>query len=244
MPRRVIMLAALAAMLCAPAVAQGDAFDDVFRDYAKHGKIRPCEHTAAELRSAKRQVPNDIEQYAPDFPDALDQALEDRARSGCAKAGAAGGGGSAAGGAGASGTSSGTAAGAAPTAAGAGSAAGAAATPAGTPAPPAPGSAASVPQPPGAAQPAPPASDGAIVNAAQRTAARGADGVPAPLIALAVLGALVLIALLVWGLARFFAWDPAWLAGARHATQEAGWHVSGLWDDFTDWLRPGRRGAT
>jgi hypothetical protein len=63
------------------------------------------------------------------------------------------------------------------------------------------------------------------------------------LVVLAVLGGLLLLGLLAWGLARFFAWDPAWLAGARHAVAEAGWRTSGAWADFSDWLRRGRTAA-
>jgi cobalamin biosynthesis Mg chelatase CobN len=220
------MLAVLAGALAAPAAAQADAFEDVFADYQKDAKIDPCAHSQAELRAAKGKVPNDIEQYAPDFPDALDEALEARARTSCAK----------------------------PTG-------GAAAAVATTPTQPAPvatapentqqpetetvaGGATTVPQPPGTAQPAQAAADDAIVNAASGEADKGADDIPAPLIALAVLGAIVLLVLLVWGTARFFAWDPAWVQGSRHAIAEAGWRAGGLWDDFTDWLRPGRRGAS
>lgn len=82
-----------------------------------------------------------------------------------------------------------------------------------------------------------------VFAGASAPAIRGAAEPSAPLMALAIVGGLVLVGLLLWGLARFFAWDPAWLAGARHAVQEAGWQASGLWDDFTDWLRPGRRGG-
>lgn len=220
------MLAVLAGALAAPAAAQADAFEDVFADYQKDAKIDPCAHDQADLRAAKGKIPNDIEQYAPDFPDALDEALEARARTTCPKKGEA--------------------------------AAAAATTSATTqPAPVATapentqqqtetvaGGATTVPQPPGTAQPAQVADDDAIVNAAQTDADKGADDIPAPLILLAVVGAIVLLVLLVWGTARFFAWDPAWVQGSRHAIAEAGWRAGGLWDDFTDWLRPGRRGAS
>ena len=216
MVRRAFMLAALAGALAAPAVAHADAFSDVFADYQKDGRIDPCAHSPSDLRAAKGKIPNDIEQYAPDFPQALDEAAEDRARSACPTTGNAA---------------------PAPTT-----------TTTATPAAPAPTATAdggaptaTVPSPPGSAQPAPVAADGAIVNAAARSADPGASEPPAPLIVLAVLGALVLLGLLLWALARFFAWDPGWLAGSRHAVQEAGWRAGGLWDDFTDWLRPGRR---
>ena len=85
MLRRTAILAALAGVLAVPAVASADAFDDVFADYQKDGRIDACKHSERDLKAARGQVPNDIEQYAPDFPAALDEALEDRARSGCAK---------------------------------------------------------------------------------------------------------------------------------------------------------------
>src|SRR4051794_37185768 len=84
--RIVLCLAALLA-LALPAVAFADAFDDVFADYQKDGKIDACKHSDKALRDARRQIPNDIEQYAPDFPDALDEAREKRARGECAKGG-------------------------------------------------------------------------------------------------------------------------------------------------------------
>jgi len=223
MLRRALMLAVLAGALALPASAHADPFTDVFADYQKDGRIDACAHSLADLRAAKGDVPNDIEQYAPDFPEALDGALEDRARSACPSSG--------------------------------GAAAATATTPAQTTPPPAaepadptattelsaPGT--TVPSPPGSAQPAEPAADGAIVNAAAQSPDEGADRIPAPLIVLAVVGGLVLLCLLVWGVARYFAWDPEWLRAARHAVAEAGWRAGGLWDDFTDWVRPGRRGA-
>jgi hypothetical protein len=221
MLRRALTLAVLAGVLAAPAAAQADAFTDVFADYQKDGRIDPCAHSQADLRAAKGKVPNDIEQYAPDFPAALDEAAEDRARSACPESGGA---------AGAT-TTTGGATGAED------------ASPGGKPSTELTAPTSTVPTPPGSAQPVAAAADGAIVNAAARTPERGAADTPAPLIALAIVGGLVLLGLLLWGVARFFAWDPAWLAGARHAVQEAGWHAGGLWDDFTDWLRPGRRGG-
>jgi hypothetical protein len=212
------MLAVLAGALAAPAAAQATAFDDVFADYQKDGRIDPCAHALGDLRAAKGKIPNDIEQYSPDFPDALDAAIEDRARSACPT-----------GGAGATTTSATTQG--QPTATVADPVSTTELTAAAT----------TVPQPPGTAQPSQSAADGAIVNAASRTPDRGADEVPVPLVVLAIVGGLVLLGLLVWGLARFFAWDPAWAAGSRHAVAEAGWRAGGLWDDFTDWLRPGRR---
>ena len=54
-----------------------------------HGAVAPQPRREADLRAAKGKIPNDIEQYAPDFPDALDEALEARARTSCPKEGGA-----------------------------------------------------------------------------------------------------------------------------------------------------------
>ena len=82
---RILPLVIAVLCLAAPASAFADAFDDVFADYQKDGRIDACKHSDDALKSARRQIPNDIEQYAPDFPDALDQALERRARGDCDK---------------------------------------------------------------------------------------------------------------------------------------------------------------
>src|SRR5688500_14536750 len=82
---RLAVLAALAAVaaLAGPAPAVADPFDDVFADYQRDAKIDPCSHTPEDLQQAKRDIPNDIEQYAPEFPAALDAAMEERARTTC-----------------------------------------------------------------------------------------------------------------------------------------------------------------
>ena len=80
------LLAALAA-LCLPLAlapaAHADAFDKIFKEYQSTGKITACKYTEAELKEAKGEVPNDIEAYAPDFPNALEGALEQRAGGAC-----------------------------------------------------------------------------------------------------------------------------------------------------------------
>lgn len=205
-------------LLALPAAAAADAFDDVFADYQKDGRIDACRHSDKALREARAQIPNDIEQYAPDFPDALDEALERRARGDCpgvaAKDPAAG---DQPGGAAGTGTTGQT-----------------------TPAPPTtPGTA---PAPPGTSEASANALDGAIVNAASREADAGGDA-PAPLLVLAVIGGLVALLALVWALLRWLAVEPRWLAGARHATAEAGWRTSAAWADFADWVRRGSRAA-
>ena len=89
--------------------------------------------------------------------------------------------------------------------------------------------------------PNPAASDGSIGAAADAGATGNGDaGTPLPLVLLAVLGALMLVAALAFGAARWWAWDPRWLQRSRHAGSEAGWRAGAAWEEFTDWLRIGR----
>ena len=77
-------------VLAAPASA-GSAFNTLFGAYRQTGTVAPCKYSAAELQSAQSQVPPDITQYAPDFPAALQAALQARARGVCGGGAHAGG---------------------------------------------------------------------------------------------------------------------------------------------------------
>jgi hypothetical protein len=77
------------------------------------------------------------------------------------------------------------------------------------------------------------------IPAAARLTDSGGDA-PFPVLALAILGGLLALSALVLGLARWFAWEPAWAVRARHATAEAGWRASSTWAEFTDFVRFGR----
>src|SRR3954452_17554210 len=83
-PIRALILIVAALAVAAPN-AHADAFDTIFKDFKSDGQVDPCKYTAAQLQRARKDVPPDIEQYAPDFPDALDQAIEARARGRCDK---------------------------------------------------------------------------------------------------------------------------------------------------------------
>lgn len=76
-------------LLAAPAAHAGAAFDQVLKDYQSDGKIDTCKHSDKTLRDAADQVPPDIEQYAPDFPQALGKAIDKRAQGRCAGKGGA-----------------------------------------------------------------------------------------------------------------------------------------------------------
>jgi hypothetical protein len=214
--RRLSHLGVLAAVLVlafAPS-ARADDFQQIFGDYRADGVVSPCSHSETSLHNAQGQIPNDIEQYAPDFPAALQSALEARARGQCGGAAAA------------------------PAPAIPAPPAGALAPRSSrrhrhdAAAPP--------PAPPAAEAPAgasAAASDGAAaaqvpgVNAATRSEA------PLPVVLLGAVGGAFALALLAWALGR-----RALPAGgpARHAFAETGYRAGGLWADFRDWLRTGR----
>jgi len=215
--RRGAIALACAAALVMPAAAHADAFDQLFKEYQSTGRIDGCKHSAQELEQAKGQVPNDIEQSAPDFPGALDLAAATRAKGGCDKQAVA----------------ATTATATAPPAS---------ATTQAAPAAPVASAAAgqtvaatTAPAPQADPQPAAAVADDAI-----QAAAGPADGGGDVPVALVIVGALVVVALALWGLARWWAWEPPWLARWRHATAEAGWRASAAWAEFTDWLRLGR----
>ncbi len=44
----------------------------------------------------------------------------------------------------------------------------------------------------------------------------------------------------VLGLARWRAWQPAWVERFGHAAGEAGWRASTTWAEFADFVRLGR----
>jgi hypothetical protein len=221
------MALACAVALVAPVAAHADAFDQVFAQYQHTGTIDGCKFTAKQLEQAKSQVPNDIQQYAPDFPQALDAAAAVRAKGACAKQPAA----------------------AAPTTTPAPVAGTGAKPPAPGPAAP-PGTTGTATVTSGGAQPAaapqpqpdpkaaPVVADDAI-PAAARIAGKSA-GADSSVVLLAVLGALVVLALAAWGAARWWAFEPPWIVRWRHAIAEAGWRAGNAWSEFADWVRLGR----
>jgi hypothetical protein len=218
MKRTGTLIAVLLALLAVVPAAQASAFKDIFGAYKQTGQVDACKWSARQLADAKQQVPNDIEQYAPDFPNALNDAISKRAAGGCSKQAAAA----------APTTSTPASPPSQPTAT-------TGVPPGTTPAAPASSQA---PQPTPTSNPAPAIADKAVLAASK---SRSSDaGIPAPLVALAIIGALMALAALLYGLARWWAWEPHWLVRARHAGAEASWRASGSWAEFMDWLRLGR----
>jgi len=222
MARRTILALAAAgglalSLLPASSALAGSAFDEVLKDYQSDGQIDACAHSDKTLRDARHQIPNAIEQSAPDFPEALSRALRQRASGACDKSKgggatsttASGGTGAPSGGAGAGGggTSS-------------------APTPSAKPG--------AAPTPPPVAKPA-----GGELAADVPASASKAD-TPLPLVLLAIIGAILLLAGLFAWFARFMGWGFEGLEPARHTWREAGWRTENTISEFADWLRFGR----
>jgi len=51
---------------------------------------------------------------------------------------------------------------------------------------------------------------------------------------------LLVVAALLWGLARWLGVEPAWWQNVRRTLAEASWHAEAAWADFADWIRVGR----
>jgi hypothetical protein len=231
--RLLAVLAALAILALGPAavVAADELPDDVqsvVDDFRADGAITPCKHTVEALERTSRLAPGDIAQYSPDFPAAVDAALEARRHDDCgaAKSSKSAGAGAGAGVAPAATASPGAGAGAAAPVPTTGSA-----TPQATPTP--------TPQPTPAATP-PPATSAA--TPAEPTYTTVAHNDPFP-IGLWILVGLLVLSLLAWVVLALLGrtgWGEERLAGPRHAWAEARYRAGGVWSDFTDWLRLGR----
>ncbi|HEX4109381.1 MAG TPA: hypothetical protein VHX88_14690, partial [Solirubrobacteraceae bacterium] len=85
---RAALVAVALTLALAPATS-ADAFSQVYNYYRTHGNVAPCTFSAKTLQQALSAVPPDIQQYAPDFPAAIEAALQDRAQGACATKGSA-----------------------------------------------------------------------------------------------------------------------------------------------------------
>ena len=213
--RALVVAGALLAAVAAPASAQMAVAQKVLADFATDGVIDPCKHTSDELRLVLKNIPPDFEQYAPDYPTAVQGALEARARGECA--------------------------GKKPQPAV--PAARPAPTPAPTPVPTAVPTRTVVPAPPepekielSATPAATPSAkpDRALERVAT---ARAANPAPAPVLLLAILAGLLALGVLLLFTMRRLGWEQGPLA---HTWREASYRAGGLWEDFRDWLRLGR----
>ena len=219
-----VLLVTCALSLVCAAPAQADLLADIFKDYTQDSRIDPCRYTEKQLRQLKDLIPNDIAQYS-DFGAAVDDALARRAQGACDKAAAK------PQGATAPPAATGTAPPPPPAATGAPSTV--------APAPGATAAAKAPPTPGTAPAPSPDVASHDAIGIAARTTDSATDA-PFPLIALAILAALLALGTLAFGLVRWRAWEPAWADRFRHAAGEAGWRASSTWAEFTDFVRLGR----
>ena len=218
--RALALAGALTAVLAAPAPAQMAVAKKVLADFATDGVIDPCKHTSEELKLVLKNIPPDFEQYAPDYPAAVQAALEARARGECAGKKPQ------------------------PAAPVATATPAPTATPEPAPAPTAVPMKTVVPEPPAPEKielgvAAAPATQSARPDRAlERVAtARAANPAPAPVILLAALAGLLLLATAFLFTMRRLGFEQGPFA---HTLREASYRTGGWWEDFRDWLRVGR----
>jgi hypothetical protein len=226
--RLLAVLAVLAILALGPAAAPAadelpSDVQSVVDDFRADGEITPCKHTVQALEHTSRLAPSDIAQYSPDFPAAVEAALEARKRDDCGTT-----------------ETSGAGAGAAPAATATPSPAAGAAAPAPTASATPQATASPTPQPTASATPAPTAAPAATPAAPTYTTVAHNDPFPVGLWILIGLLGLSLLAWVVLALLGRTGWGEERLAGPRHAWGEARYRAGGVWSDFTDWLRVGR----
>lgn len=217
----VLLALALSLLLATPALAT--LSERLVNDFGNDGTLDVCKYTPRELGQAKDIIASDTDAYDPDFRTAVDAMIERRAQGACDKKKPS-----------TPSTASGDSTGAAATPGGGSS---------GTPS--TSGTADSKPGAPGATPSPDTPVTAAPLIAGDSIAAevRGGDGStvpPVPVIALAILGALLVLGALLLAAVRWTGWEPAWAERARHAAGEAGWRASSTWAEFTDFVRFGR----
>lgn len=217
----VLLAIALSLVLATPAVA--GLRERLVNDFSDDGSLDVCAYSARELGQAKDIIGSDTDAYEPDFRTAVDAMIERRAQGACDKTKTT-------------------------TPSGAGDAGGVAPAPPGNSSSDTP-SAGGMPQSTAGAAGATPAPDTPRTAApliatdsiaAQARADEDSTVPPFPVIALAMLGALLVLGGLLVAAVRWTGWEPAWAERARHAAGEAGWRASSTWAEFTDFVRFGR----
>ncbi len=95
---------------------------------------------------------------------------------------------------------------------------------------------------PGTSTATPAAPAGAVRTSATATSKRTAHSskLSTAALALAILGALLVLICLAWALARARAYDPHWARSLRHSLAEGGFRASATWAEFSDWARIGK----
>src|SRR3954452_19577930 len=89
-PRSPAIFVALVAFLVFLGIAAAAPLQRVLSDLQADGKLNACSYSSATLESAKGSIPADLDQYAPDLRNAINNALSTRASGGCDKKAGAG----------------------------------------------------------------------------------------------------------------------------------------------------------
>ena len=229
----ILLLLVVSLTWTAPASARTlTVYDRMLIEYIEKGSLSACKYKTEELKKAKNAVPEDYEQYGAAIIAALEDAIAARAQGACdpkkqatAQPGT---------------TAPPPVAGQAPPPPPTGSQGTTAPQTSGAPATSAtPAQAAEPPKPVAEAAPAAAISTDDSIALAARTGDVSTDA-PFPLLLLAILGGLLALGALMFAVARWLAWEPAWSVRFRHAAGEAGWRASSTFAEFTDFVRFGR----
>lgn len=84
--------------------------------------------------------------------------------------------------------------------------------------------------------PGTPATLGIIRTKPQQTH-KGLSGLA---LVLAIVGALLILACLIWAAARWMGLQPRWATATMYSLREASYHASATWAEFSDWAKLGR----
>jgi hypothetical protein len=221
----VALLSTLALLGPVAGLAHADTSDDIYADFRKTGRIDPCKYTAKELRDAKSGIGSDADQYAPEYPDALDEAIAGSGDCKSASTGAAA--------TPSRSTSTGSSRPSTPSTPAPTTTSSSSATPAPTttavvtPVP-------TTPAPAAVAQPSAAATDGVIAARTEAPGDNGPHGWAWAILVAAILAASALGWALVNATGRV-----QWLAPLGHSMGEAGWRIGLRWAEFRDWMRFG-----
>ncbi|MGH2834814.1 MAG: hypothetical protein ACRDK4_01265 [Solirubrobacteraceae bacterium] len=75
-----------------------------------------------------------------------------------------------------------------------------------------------------------------IVRVKPHQKSKGLSGLA---LVLAIVGALLILACLVWATARWMGFQPRWGTAMMYSLREASYHASATWAEFSDWARIG-----
>jgi cobalamin biosynthesis Mg chelatase CobN len=90
-----------------------------------------------------------------------------------------------------------------------------------------------------ATPPAPAGGSGGVVGVVVHKSPQKSTRLSTGALALVILGALLLLGCLVWGVVRWLALEPRWGVSLMYSLRETGYRASATWAEFSDWVRLG-----